>query len=100
MILDAVRASGGRALAGKEGKILDWLRKSIGLEGLSFCPETAVCFDCLETLVASGEIKSHEDVVVFNTGAVQKYPEMVPLKLPELNKDRPIDYLALRELGT
>ena len=28
---------------------------------------------------------------VFNTGAVQKYPEVVPLKLPRLDKDRPLE---------
>jgi hypothetical protein len=34
-------------------------------------------------------------VVVFNTGAAQKYPEVVQLDLPRLDKDRPIDYAKL-----
>jgi hypothetical protein len=33
--------------------------------------------------------------VVFNTGAAQKYPEAVPLKLPRIDKDRPMDYASL-----
>ena len=63
--------------------------------GIGICPETAVCFDCLEHLIAGGSIEPDEQVVVFNTGAAQKYPEAVPLDLPRLDKDRPLDYGAL-----
>jgi threonine synthase len=95
MMLDAIRASGGCAVAGREGRIADWMRRATALEGIPFCPETAVCFDCLEALVADGRIRPDEEVVVFNTGAAQKYPEAVPLDLPRLDKDRPVDYAAL-----
>ena len=64
-------------------------------EGISICPETAVCFDCLEKLHAAGSIGTEEEVVVFNTGAAQKYPEAVPLDLPWLDKNQPVDYPAL-----
>jgi threonine synthase len=79
MILDAVRASGGRAVAGREGRIREWMTRICSREGVGICPETAVCFDVLETLVASGEVGAGEEVIVFNTGAAQKYPEAVPL---------------------
>src|SRR5438128_8965583 len=46
MMLDAIRASGGCASAGREDHIVAWMRRVIGLEGISICPETAVCFDC------------------------------------------------------
>ena len=59
------------------------------------CPETAVCLDCLEALAAAGKVRPDEEVVVFNTGAAQKYPEVVPLALPRLDKDRPVDYEKL-----
>ncbi len=95
MMLDAIRASSGRAIAGREGRILEWMRRVAGREGISVCPEAAVCFDCLEQLRDRGEIGKDEEVVVFNTGAAQKYPEVVPLDLPRLNKDRPLDYAAL-----
>jgi threonine synthase len=95
MMLDAIRASGGRAIAGREGRVVEWMRRGVSLEGISLCPETAVCFDCLEMLTATGEIKPAEEVVVFNTGAAQKYPEAVPLNLPRLDKGRPVDYAAL-----
>jgi threonine synthase len=95
MMLDAIRASGGTAIAGREGRVGEWLRRGISLEGISFCPETAVCLDCLQTLVQRGQVGPDEEVVVFNTGAAQKYPEVVPLDLPRLDKDAPVDYERL-----
>jgi threonine synthase len=97
MMLDAVRASGGCAVAGREERIGEWMRRAAGLEGIGVCPETAVCLDCLERLAAEGRVKAGEEVVVFNTGAAQKYPEAVPLDLPRIDKDRPVDYARLTE---
>ena len=95
MMLDAIRASGGLAIAGDERRIVEWMRRSMSLEGISVCPETAICLDCLEKLCVSGSIGSDEKVVVFNTGAAQKYVEAVPLNLPRLDKDEPINFEAL-----
>jgi threonine synthase len=92
MMLDAIRESGGRAIAGREDRIVEWMRRVTSREGIGICPETAVCFDCLERLVTEGQVKADEEVIVFNTGAAQKYPEAVPLSLPRIDKDRPIDY--------
>jgi threonine synthase len=97
MMLDAIRASGGCAIAGREGRIVEWMRRVAGREGIGICPETAVCFDCLEQLRAAGQVRPEEQVVVFNTGAAQKYPEAVPLDLPRLDKDRPVNYEALAD---
>ncbi len=95
MMLDAIRASGGCAVAGKEGRVVEWMKRAASLEGIAVCPETAVCFACLETLVKTGKVGAAEEVVVFNTGAAQKYPEAVPLSLPRIDKDRPVDYESL-----
>jgi threonine synthase len=92
MMLDAIRASGGCALAGREDRILHWMKRVASTEGIGICPETAVCFDCLETLRKQGRIRPEEEVVVFNTGAAQKYPEVVPLNLPRIEKAQPVDY--------
>lgn len=77
MILDAVRESGGAALSGAEGSIEPWMRRATSLEGLAICPETAICLEVLQGLRKSGEIQPGERVVLFNTGAQQKYPEAV-----------------------
>jgi threonine synthase len=87
MMLDAIRASGGRAVAGREAAIGPWMVRAGSAEGISICPETAVCFDVLERLVAEGWVKSDEEVVVFNTGAAQKYIEALPPNLPRVDKD-------------
>jgi threonine synthase len=91
MILDAVRASGGCAVAGREGRIVEWMTRVAGAEGICICPETAVCFDCLELLTARGEVTGDEEVVIFNTGAAQKYPETLPLELPRIASNRLFD---------
>ena len=95
MILDAIRASGGCAIAGREDRIVYWMKRVATVEGIAICPETAVCFDCLEQLRDTGAIKADEEVIVFNTGAAQKYPETVRLDLPRIDKNQPVDYERL-----
>jgi threonine synthase len=99
MMLDAIRASGGCAMAGREERILAWMQRVARSEGIGICPETAVCFDCLEQLQSKGQIHAEDEVVVFNTGAAQKYPEVVPLDLPRIDKDKPVNYTTLPNLG-
>jgi threonine synthase len=94
-MLDAIKASGGCAIAGREETIVTWMRRVASLEGIAICPETAICFDALEQLVKDGRLGRDEEIVVFNTGAAQKYIEAVKLDLPRIDKDRPIDYEAL-----
>ncbi len=86
MILDAIRESNGLAVAGREDAIAPWMVKAGSAEGISICPETAVCFDVLEKLLADGRVKPHEEVVVFNTGAAQKYIEALPPNLPTVDR--------------
>ena len=43
-------------MAGREGRLVGWMRRAAGLEGISLCPEAAVCLDCLESLVAAGAV--------------------------------------------
>jgi threonine synthase len=96
MMLDAIRASGGKAIAGSEARIGDWMRRASSAEGISICPETAVCFDILERMAREGEVKPDERVVVFNTGAATKYLEAMPVELPFVDKDR-IDWEVLNK---
>lgn len=92
MMLDAIQASGGKALTGAEDSIGHWMRQAGSLEGISLCPETAICLDVLHRLVKENQIDPSEHIVVFNTGAAQKYLEALPLKLPRLNKDDALDW--------
>jgi threonine synthase len=77
IILDIVRASGGSVVASDDAtilaSILDWSKN----EGLFLSPEGAAATAAYDTLLASGEIKKGERVVLFNTGAGLKYTDMV-----------------------
>ena len=95
MILDAVRESGGLALAVDENRILDWMRLVMSREGIPVCPETGACLGALEQLRSAGQIQPHERVVIFNTGAAQKYVEAMHTNLPKLDRNQPIDWAAL-----
>lgn len=92
MIIDAVKESGGTALTAPEEDISKWMELAISKEGISLCPETAVCLGVLDQLVQSGNIKKDEKVVVFNTGASQKYPEAVDEELPKIDLNQPIPW--------
>ena len=94
MILDAIRASGGKAVAGSEAAIGPWMCRASSAEGISICPETAVCFDVLERLIAAGDVRADETVVVYNTGAAPKYLEALPVDLPSIDKDH-VDWNAI-----
>jgi threonine synthase len=95
MMLDAIRGSGGCAVAGRESAIAGWVQRVASAEGISLCPESAVCFDTIGRLKELGQIRDGDEVVVFNTGAAQKYIEALPFELPRIDKDRPVDYGAL-----
>ena len=95
MILDAVRESGGVAIAVEEARLREWLELTFRLEGIGICPETAACIGALERLTSTGWIKPDEHVVIFNTGAAQKYVEAIQCDLPRLDVQSPIDWERL-----
>ena len=92
MILDAVRESGGVALATPEADISKWMQLANSREGIALCPETAVCLGALEVLLQNGTIKKTDRILVFNTGAAQKYPESVQEKLQHVDCTKPIEW--------
>ncbi len=96
MILDAVRESGGCALAVDEQQIPTWMRLATSLTGIPICPETAACIGALERLAADEWIRPDEQVVIFNTGAAQKYVEAMRAELPRLNRHQPIAWDSLK----
>jgi len=89
MILDAVRASGGRAMCADDACIQDWMQRCGEATGISLCPEAAVCLGVLERAVADGHLGHDDFVVVYNTGAAQKYVEVMEGELPRIDKDAP-----------
>ena len=92
LILDAVRHSGGTAIAVEEERLRKWMRMAVAAEGIPVCPESAACVGALEHLTGSGWIQPHEKVVLFNTGAAQKYVEAIQNGMPRLDINKPVDW--------
>lgn len=75
LILDALRSSGGGAVAVTDDEMLASVRAVGAAEGVFVAPEGAACHAALRQLVAAGTVKAAETVVLFNTGAGVKYLE-------------------------
>jgi threonine synthase len=95
MILDAVRESGGIAVDVAESKVKAWTEQACRAEGISLCPESACCLGAIEQLLESGWLKRSEQVVLFNTGAAQKYVEAIQTSLQVFQNNLPIDWTQL-----
>lgn len=76
IILDILEKSGGKAISASDeailASILDWAKN----EGLFLSPEGAAATAAYDVLLASGELKPTDKVVLFNTGAGLKYTDM------------------------
>ena len=75
LILDALRASKGVAVAVTDEELLAAVGEIGAAEGLFAAPEGAACLPALRKLLERGEVKRDERVVLFNTGAGVKYLE-------------------------
>jgi len=75
LILDALRESGGQAVAVAEDRVGDMIDRASRLEGLSVGPEGAACLLALGDLRATGHIAEGQRVVVFQTGHPANYRE-------------------------
>lgn len=75
LILDALRESGGTAIAVTDAELIAAVGQIGALEGVFCAPEGAACLPALRKMLADGAIDSAESVVLFNTGAGVKYLE-------------------------
>jgi threonine synthase len=76
IILDIVRASGGKAIASTDEEILASILDYAKHEGIFLSPEGAAATAAYDRLIAAGELTSSDRVVLFNTGAGLKYTDM------------------------
>ena len=74
LVLDAVRATEGTALAVTDEELLASQRQVAQAEGTWVCPEGAACFAAVARLREAGWLAPADEVVVVNTGAGLKYP--------------------------
>jgi threonine synthase len=75
MILDAVRASGGTAVAVSDEDLVAGAREVASTEGIFAAPEGGACLAALRDLLERGLVGRDERIVLFNTGTGAKYLE-------------------------
>jgi threonine synthase len=75
LILRALRASEGTAVAISDGALVEAQIRMSRIEGVFACPEGGAALAALETLLAQGWVSPGERVVLFNTGTGLKYPD-------------------------
>lgn len=77
LILDAVRESGGTALAVPDADMVRDMLAIGSQEGISAAPEGGAALAAIRRLVADGRIGPDETVVLFNTGGALKYLDVL-----------------------
>lgn len=82
LILDAVRRTGGCAIAVDDEQTLAAQSRLAATEGAFICPEGAACLAAAEQLRKDAWIGEDDEVVVLNTGAGIKYPQTVRVHAP------------------
>jgi threonine synthase len=82
LILQAVRQSGGTAIAVSDAELLDAGIRLASEEGIFAAPEGAACVAALEKLLGAGFLKPDERIVLYNTGSGVKYPEAYSTRFP------------------
>ena len=82
LVLQAVRQSGGTAIAVSDDAMLEAGAQLAADEGIYAAPEGAACVAALEKLLASGFLKRTDRIVLYNTGSGLKYPEAYSARFP------------------
>jgi threonine synthase len=82
LILEAVRESGGTAIAVSDEELIDAGIRLASTEGMFIAPEGAACVAALEKLLASGFLNRGERMVIYNTGSGLKYLEAYSVRFP------------------
>jgi len=82
LVLEAVRASHGTAIAVSDQEALDAGAALASDEGIYAAPEGAACVAALEKLLKGGFLGRADRIVIYNTGSGLKYPEAYSTRFP------------------
>src|SRR4051794_9951333 len=82
LVLEAVRDSGGTAIAVSDDEMLEAGVQLASDEGIYAAPEGAACVIAAQKLLASGFLKPSDRIVLYNTGSGLKYPEAYSTRFP------------------
>ena len=77
LILQAIRETGGTALAVEDQEMVDAMYELASTEGIIACPEGAATLVGLKRLLRDGFLGADETIVLLNTGSGYKYLELI-----------------------
>ena len=77
LALEAVRSSGGTAIAVSDDEILDGVAELAASEGVFVAPEGGACIAACKRLFGSGFFSANDRVVIYNTGSGLKYLDVL-----------------------
>ncbi len=82
LVLEAVRKSGGTAVAATDDEMIQACVELASDEGIFVAPEGGACVAALEKLLANGFLKADDRIVIYNTGSGLKYLEAFSPRFP------------------
>lgn len=89
LILDAVRASGGTAVAVTDDELLECTELVSRIEGMHVSPEVGAAVAAARVLRERGELVESDEVVVFATGSGLKHLDLVAGGYPIIDHNDP-----------
>ena len=95
LILNAVRESGGVAMAVSDDDIMEAVNLMARKEGLFACPEGAATLAGLSRMIEEGTVDGGERVVLFNTGSGLKYTDLFKVLAPIVDPNEKLEYRNL-----
>lgn len=89
LILDAVRQSGGTAIAVTDDELLECTNLVSSMEGMHVSPEVGAAVAATRIMRERGELTETDEVVVFATGSGLKHLDLVPGGYPTVDPNDP-----------
>ncbi|HEX5498129.1 MAG TPA: threonine synthase, partial [Thermomicrobiales bacterium] len=89
LILDAIRASRGTALAVSDDEIREGMALAARAEGLFVSPESAAAIIAVRRLRQNGALGADDETVVFSTGSGLMHGDLVEGSFPEVDPAAP-----------
>ena len=77
LILQAIRETGGTALAVDDAEMVEGMYELAAAEGIVACPEGAATLVGLKRLLQEGFLNADDSVVLLNTGSGYKYMHLI-----------------------
>jgi len=96
LVLDAIYKTNGCAVAVEDDQIMMAQARLATQEGIYACPEGAATLSAAIRLYKEEWIKPDEKVLLLNTGAGLKYPEMMDFKVPSISPSEDIQVVKSR----